>query len=57
MSHIVKVGADKLPTILGGGILGVAGIGLGFGIIGIPLTVAMEGVSALVGMAVASRFA
>jgi hypothetical protein len=57
MSHIVRTGANKLPTILGGGILGVAGIGLGLGLIGVPLTLAVEGISALVGMAVASRYA
>jgi len=57
MSHIVRIGARKLPTILGGGILGVASIGLGLGLIGIPLSMAIEGVSALVGMAVANHYA
>ena len=57
LSKIVQLGVRKGPTVLGGGILGVALIGLFFGVIGISLGLVGEGLSAIVGMAVASRFA
>lgn len=57
VSHFAKVGVRKLPVALGGGILGVAVVGLAAIALGLSLPIAGEWVSALVGMAVASYFA
>lgn len=57
MSAYIRRGARKLPTMLGGGILGVAFIGLIAASAGLALPLAGEVISAAVGMAVASRFA
>jgi hypothetical protein len=57
MSHIVKMGADRLPTILGGGILGIVAVGLPLGLAGVSLTLIGQGLSAAAGMVVASRYA
>lgn len=57
MSKIVNVGARKLPTILGGGILGVAFVGLCFATAGLSLTLAAELIAAGGGMVVAGRYA
>ena len=57
MSHFVQVGARKLPTMLGAGILAVAGVGLFAGAIGFVLPLGVELASAGIGMVVGSRFA
>lgn len=57
MARMVKIGARKLPTILGGGILGVVFVGLALATFGLALPLAGELISAAFGMAVASRFA
>lgn len=57
MSKIVNTGARKLPTILGGGILGVAFVGLCFATAGLSLTLAAELMAAGGGMVVAGRYA
>lgn len=57
MSKIVIVGARKLPTILGGGILGIAFIGLCFATAGVSLSIGAELLSAVGGMVVAGKFA
>lgn len=57
MSTYIKRGAKKLPTVLGGGILGVAFVGVAAATAGLALPLLGEVLSAAVGMAVASRFA
>lgn len=57
MSKIVNAGARKLPTILGGGILGIAFVGLCFATAGATLPLGGEVLSAMGGMIVAGRFA
>lgn len=57
MSRYVRIGARKLPTVLGGGILGVAAIGLIMATAGLTLPLAGELASAAVGMIVAGRYA
>lgn len=57
MSTYIRRGAKKLPTVLGGGILGVALVGVAAMSAGLALPLMGEILSAAVGMAVASRFA
>lgn len=57
MSAYIKIGARKLPTVLGGGILGIAMAGIIAMTAGLALPLAGEIISAAVGMAVASRYA
>lgn len=58
MSRIVKsFRADKIPVVLGGGILGVAFVGLSVGAVGLSLGLIGEGLAAFGGMVVAGRFA
>lgn len=57
MSHIVQAGARKLPTMLGAGILAVAGAGLFAGAVGLVMPLGVEIASAGIGMVVGSRFA
>lgn len=57
MSKFVQIGARKLPTMLGMGILGVSLVGLLSAALGAPFTLAGELLSAAVGMAVGSRYA
>lgn len=49
--------ADKLSIMLGGGIFGVALVGLCAATAGLSLPLAVEGMGALVGMAVGARVA
>lgn len=56
MSKIVQLGARKLPTMLGAGILMISLVGLGAAAFGLTLTVGSELVFAGIGMAVGSRF-
>jgi len=57
MSKKVNAGVRKLPTILGGGILGVAFMGLCFATAGAVLPAGIELLSAAGGMVVAGKFA
>ena len=57
MSKIVNTNTRKLPTILGGGILDVAFVGLCFAKVGLSLTLAAELMAAGGGMVVAGRYA
>jgi hypothetical protein len=57
MSRYIKKGVDKLPTVLGAGILGVAFVGLIAASAGIALPIAGEVASAFVAMAAATRYA
>jgi hypothetical protein len=54
---MVKVLFDKLPTMLGAGILGVSLIGLGAAAIGVAFPLAAELLAAGAGMAIGSRYA
>jgi hypothetical protein len=47
---------DRLPTLLGGGILGVAFFSLGFGVAGVSLGLTGELISAAIGAAAVSKF-
>ena len=57
VAGIIRKGVDKMPTVLGAGILGVAFVGLVAASAGMALTVGGELVSAIVAMAVAGRYA
>jgi len=57
MAAYVRAGARKLPTILGGGILGVAFISLAASTVGLVLPLIGELISAVVGMVLVSRYA
>lgn len=57
MSKFVQVSAQKLPTMLGAGILSVSLVGLAAGLFGVTLTVAFEVTTAVVGMVLSSRYA
>lgn len=57
MSNLIQLGARKLPTMLGAGILSVSIVGLAAAVIGASLTLGVELITAGVGMAVASRYA
>jgi hypothetical protein len=57
MAKIVQMGARKLPTMLGAGILSISVVGLAAAAIGASLTVGAEVLVALVGMALGSRYA
>jgi hypothetical protein len=56
MSHLVQLAAAKLPTMLGGGILGVSVAGASAALIGLGFGMAAELISAVIGIAVATRF-
>lgn len=56
MSRIVRIGARKLPTILGAGILGVALFGLAAASLGFSLSLLGEVVSAAAGMAIGGKY-
>ena len=56
MSRIIKIGARKLPTMLGAGILGVSIVGLTAAAFGATMTIGIELVSAAVGMALGGRY-
>jgi hypothetical protein len=57
MSRIVQIGARRLPTILGGGILGIVMIGLCAATAGASLSLLGEAISAAAGMIVANHYA
>lgn len=57
MSKLIQLGARKLPTMLGAGILSISIVGLAFAAVGASLTLGVELISAAVGMAVSSRYA
>lgn len=52
-----NVTAGKLSIMFGGGIFGVALVGLVAGSMGMPVPLALEGVSAVVGMLAGARVA
>lgn len=56
MSKLVRSGARKLPTMLGGGILGVAAVSLALATAGISLPLSGELLSAFIGAVIASRY-
>ena len=53
----VRNGVNKLPTVLGAGILGVAVAGLAAASVGMALTMGGEVVSAMIAMVAAGRYA
>jgi hypothetical protein len=57
MSKLIQVGARKLPTMLGAGILSISIVGLAAAVVGASLTLGAELITAALGMAVASRYA
>lgn len=57
MSRYIKKGMDKLPTVLGAGILGVAVTGLAAATFGVALPLAGEVIAAGVAMAASARYA
>ena len=57
MAKFFNAGARKLPTILGGGILGIAFVGLCYATMGATIPLGAELLSAAGGMLVAGRYA
>jgi len=57
MSRKIREGMDKMPTVLGAGILGVAVAGLTAASFGIALPIAGEIIAAGVAMAASVRYA
>ena len=56
MHTIIKLGARKLPTMLGAGILSISLAGLAAAALGLTLTIGAGVVSAAIGMVVGSRY-
>ncbi|MGY2732818.1 hypothetical protein [Sphingomonas sp. UYP23] len=56
MSNLVRLGVQKLPTMLGVGILSVSVVGLAAASLGLSLTLGAEIISAAAGMALGSRY-
>ena len=57
LSNLIQLAAAKLPTMLGGGILGVSVVGLSAAVVGFTLGMAGEVLAAGAGMYLANRYA